>query len=103
MYYKYIIVYIYIYIYIKQLRRNRYDAFATPWQLAFGDLQGLAEADGTKWQVWWRLIISWYFLYLFSLFQWQDIFPAIQAVRLVRSLWINRRVNLVEEHAETHV
>ena len=44
MYYKYTIVY----IYIKQLRRNRYDAFATPWQLAFGDLQGLAEADGTK-------------------------------------------------------
>ena len=52
----YLYIWYTIYIYPKPLRRHRYDAFATPWQLAFGELQGLAEADGTKWQVWSRLI-----------------------------------------------
>ena len=44
------------------------------------------------WEIVLRGMISWYFFHLFILFQWQDMF-----------LVINRRGNLVEEHAETHV
>ena len=44
------------------------------------------------WEIVLRGMISWYFFYLFILFRWQDMF-----------LVINRRGNLVEEHAETHV
>ena len=52
MVFKYICIYIYVQIHPKPLRWHRYDAFATPWQLAFGEL-ALAEADhGIKWKVW---------------------------------------------------